>query len=583
MDERRDRRAGPPVAAAPAPPRHRADRRAERAAAKRARTRRGQAIAAVSTIVVLGGIAALILTSPGWPAVRDTFFDAEEFKESFPDILKAFWLDVRVFCIVEVAVLILGLVVALMRTVNGAGAVPAAAARGRLHRRLPRRPDDPAHLPDRLRRPGAGPTSARPWRLPTEPVVLGGIALALSYSAYVSEVYRAGLKSIHRGQRDAALAVGLTESQAMRHVILPQAVRRVGPPLLNDFISLQKDVALIAILGVTGEAFRTAQIRRPPDFNYTPLIAAALLYLAITIPMARLLDRWDAARAGAPMSAAPVLEIRGVTKSFGEREVLHGIDLEVAEHEAVARDRRLGLGQVDAAALRRPARGDRRRRHLPRRRGDHRPLGRRRSRSAAGSGFVFQAYNLFPHLNVLENVVLGMVQGPRRRRAPRPRTRRARSSSASGSAAARTTIPTGSPAASSSGSRSRARSPPGRGRCCSTRSPPRSTPSSSARCCRRSATLKAEGVTMLIATHEMSFAREVADRVCFLHEGRLRARSARPSRCSGSPARAGDEAVPAPAAGGGPGLGEANGQRLELVDERRLDELAARRRARSRG
>ena len=129
-----------------------------------------------------------------------------------------------------------------------------------------------------------------------KPVILGGIALALSYGAYVSEVYRAGLRSVHRGQREAALAVGLTEQQAMRHVVLPQAVRAVGPPLLNDFIALQKDVALLAILGVTGEAFTTAQIFASTDFNYTPLIGAALLYLAVTIPMARLLDYWERRR-----------------------------------------------------------------------------------------------------------------------------------------------------------------------------------------------------------------------------------------------------------------------------------------------
>ncbi len=130
--------------------------------------------------------------------------------------------------------------------------------------------------------------------LPTEPVVLGGIALALSYGAYVAEVYRAGLRSIHPGQREAALSVGLTENQALRRVVLPQAVRRVGPPLLNDFIALQKDVALISILGVAGEAFRVAQIEAQSNFNYTPLLAAALLYLCITIPLARLLDWWDA-------------------------------------------------------------------------------------------------------------------------------------------------------------------------------------------------------------------------------------------------------------------------------------------------
>ncbi|MGH2994083.1 MAG: amino acid ABC transporter permease [Solirubrobacterales bacterium] len=127
--------------------------------------------------------------------------------------------------------------------------------------------------------------------LPTDPVVLGGVALALSYGAYVGEVYRAGIVSIHRGQRDAALAIGLTEGQALRYVILPQAVRRVGPPLLNDFISLQKDVALISILGPQ-EAFRIAQIDASSTFNYTPLIAAAMLYLCVTVPLARLVDRF---------------------------------------------------------------------------------------------------------------------------------------------------------------------------------------------------------------------------------------------------------------------------------------------------
>jgi polar amino acid transport system permease protein len=127
--------------------------------------------------------------------------------------------------------------------------------------------------------------------LPTDPLVLGGIALTLSYSAYVGEVYRAGIASIHRGQRDAALAIGLTEGQALRHVIVPQAVRRVGPPLLNDFIVLQKGVALVAILGVV-EAFRQAQIIASSTFEYTPLLAAALLYLCVTVPLARVLDRF---------------------------------------------------------------------------------------------------------------------------------------------------------------------------------------------------------------------------------------------------------------------------------------------------
>jgi polar amino acid transport system permease protein len=134
--------------------------------------------------------------------------------------------------------------------------------------------------------------------VPSDPVVLGGIALTLSYSAYVAEVYRAGIDSVHPSQRSAALAVGLTERQALRHVVLPQAVRRVIPPLLNDFISLQKDVALVSILGPL-EAFRVAQIAAASDFNYTPLLAAALLYLCVTVPLARFVDHLGRRRAAA--------------------------------------------------------------------------------------------------------------------------------------------------------------------------------------------------------------------------------------------------------------------------------------------
>ena len=273
------------------------DRRAERAAARRAHSLRGQGIAAASTVVVLGGLAALILTSPGWPVLRESFFDWDQFTESFPDIAEAFWLDIRVFMIVEVVVLIIGLAVALVRTAKAPALFPLrilAVVYTDVFRGIP------TVLLVYLVGFGVpaialGETSdgSRPldW-LPTEPVVLGGFALALSYGAYVAEVYRAGINSVHRGQRDAALAVGLTERQALRHVIVPQAVRRVGPPLLNDFIALQKDVALIAIIGVTGEAFRVAQVQASETFNYTPLVAAALLYLCITIPLARLLDRY---------------------------------------------------------------------------------------------------------------------------------------------------------------------------------------------------------------------------------------------------------------------------------------------------
>jgi polar amino acid transport system permease protein len=127
--------------------------------------------------------------------------------------------------------------------------------------------------------------------VPSDPVILGGFALALCYAAYVAEVYRAGIESIHPSQTSAALSLGLTPVQSTRFVVLPQAIRRVIPPLLNDFIALQKDVALVSILGVV-EAFRQAQIISSSTFNYTALMGAALLYLCVTIPLARILDRW---------------------------------------------------------------------------------------------------------------------------------------------------------------------------------------------------------------------------------------------------------------------------------------------------
>jgi polar amino acid transport system permease protein len=261
------------------------DRRLEREATKRRRHRRGQAIAVGSSVVVIGGLAAWILTSPGWPVVRETFFSWTIFKDSFPEVLEGFWLDVKIFVLAEIAVLIVGLLIALVRTSRAPALFPLrllGVVWVDLFRGFP--------LILLVYLIGFGVPALQLSGLPTDPVVLGGIAITLSYSAYVAEVYRAGIGSVHRGQRDAALAVGLTDGQAMRHVILPQAVRRVAPPLLNDFVSLQKDVALISILGPQ-EAFRIDQINQYESFNFTPLIAAALLYLAVTIPLARVVDR----------------------------------------------------------------------------------------------------------------------------------------------------------------------------------------------------------------------------------------------------------------------------------------------------
>jgi polar amino acid transport system permease protein len=262
-----------------------ASRQAVRAAARRRRGRRGAAISALSTVVVIGGLTAIIVTSPGWDSVRQLFFSWADFKRAFPDVLKGFWLDVKLFVIVEAVVLALGLLVALCRTSRAPALFPLRVLA--------------TVFTDVLRGVptillvflvGFGLPALELSGVPTDAVVLGAAALALSYSAYVAEVYRAGIRSVHPSQRAAALALGLTEAQALRHVILPQAVRRVVPPLLNDFVALQKDVALVSILGPL-EAFRVAQIDASSNFNYTPLLAAAALYLCVTVPLARVVDR----------------------------------------------------------------------------------------------------------------------------------------------------------------------------------------------------------------------------------------------------------------------------------------------------
>jgi len=256
----------------------------DRERARSVRRRRSIAISTVSAVVVLGGLAALILTSPGWPSVRSTFFSWTWFKRSIGPVAGGFWLDVKLFLLVEVIVLVLGLMIALIRTLRAPALFPLkilAVAWADVGRGIP--------TIIVVFMVGFGLPALELSGIPTSAATLGGIALSFCYAAYVSEVYRAGILSIHPSQGAAALALGLTRPQALRHVILPQAIRRVLPPLLNDFISLQKDVALVSVLGAS-EAFRQAQVQEALAFNFTPLMAAALLYLCVTIPFTRFVD-----------------------------------------------------------------------------------------------------------------------------------------------------------------------------------------------------------------------------------------------------------------------------------------------------
>jgi len=231
--------------------------------------------------------AAFMITNDS--AVARTFFYLPLIGDSFWLILKAFWLNVYIFVIAEILVLAWGLVVAIARLIPGPAGQPIrlmATVYTDIFRGLP------AIICIYL--VGFGlPLTGLPLLGTWPPEWYAILALTLTYGAYVAEVYRAGIDSVHPSQRAGALALGLTRAQAMRHVVLPQAVRRVVPPLLNDFISLQKDVALVSVLGPL-EAFRVAQIAASSTFNYTPLLAAAALYLCVTIPLARITDRLQA-------------------------------------------------------------------------------------------------------------------------------------------------------------------------------------------------------------------------------------------------------------------------------------------------
>ena len=227
--------------------------------------------------------------SPGWEEVKQAFLSRDQLEKSFPDILAAFWTNVKIFLVAEVFILVLALGIAVLRSLPGPVFFPLRALAVvyiDLFRGIP------TILVIYIL--GFGVPALQLSGVPTDPIFWGTISLVLVYSAYVSEVYRAGIESVHPSQSAAARSLGLTYGQTLRFVVVPQAVRRVIPPLLNDFIGLQKDTALVALLGVV-EAFRQSQIEVSATFNYTPYLATAVLFVLLTIPLARFTD-WLVAR-----------------------------------------------------------------------------------------------------------------------------------------------------------------------------------------------------------------------------------------------------------------------------------------------
>src|SRR3954464_10775161 len=253
-------------------------------------------IAVASTIIFFGFLAIVAVRSPGWPEIKESFFNGAEFRASFPVILQKFVRNIFIFCVAEVFVLILALVIAVLRSLPGPVFTPLrimAAAYTDLFRGVP------TILVILLL--GYGMPALNLQGIPDSDYLWGILALTLVYSAYVAEVYRAGIESVHPSQVAAARSLGLTRWQSMRHVVLPQAVRRVIPPLLNDFIGLQKDTVLISFIGVV-EIFRTAQIKQAAHFNFPPSLAVAIVFLLLTLPLTRVVD-WLVARDRARSSA----------------------------------------------------------------------------------------------------------------------------------------------------------------------------------------------------------------------------------------------------------------------------------------
>jgi polar amino acid transport system permease protein len=241
-------------------------------------------IALASSVVFFALLTFVVVNAPGWSEVEKHFFDAHWFWYSLPKIIDAFWVNVGLFCVAEVLILTLALVLAVFRSLPGPVFFPLrlmATIYADVFRAIP------GLLIIVLL--GFGIPGLGIAGVPTDPFIYAVIALTLVYSAYVSEVYRAGIESIHPSQEAAARSLGLSRIQSLRYVILPQAIRRVIPPLLNDFIGLQKDTVLVSTVGVV-EAFREASIIQAAHFNATPYVALALIFLIFTSPLARFTD-----------------------------------------------------------------------------------------------------------------------------------------------------------------------------------------------------------------------------------------------------------------------------------------------------
>ncbi|HQR28446.1 MAG TPA: amino acid ABC transporter permease [Nocardioides sp.] len=261
------------------------DRELERRAARRSLRRRSVLIASLATVAVFTALVAAVLASPGWDRVQQLFFNVEHARASLPLIWDAFLTyNVKLFLLAEPMILLLGLSVALARIARSPWLVPVrvlAVLYTDLFRGIP--------TILLVLMFGFGMPALRLQGVPNSLFFWSLMALVLSYGAYVAEVFRSGIESIHPSQVASAEALGLSRAQTMRHVVVPQAVRRVIPPLLNDFVSLQKDTALVSSVALFDAVF-TARDYGNYHFNYTPYVVVSGFFVLLTIPLARFTD-----------------------------------------------------------------------------------------------------------------------------------------------------------------------------------------------------------------------------------------------------------------------------------------------------
>ncbi len=447
-------------------------------------------------------------------ALRKVFFNWDVISDSWASIRKGFWLNIKLFMTAEVLVLIWALFIAILRGLPGRAATPLrflAVAYIDLFRALP------AVIVIYLIAFGVPLTNLPVARELTQ-FQLCVIALTLVYGAYVAEVYRAGIESIHWSQSAGARSLGLSYSETMRFVVVPQAVRRIIPPLLNDFIGLQKDTALVGFVGLL-DAFNRARIIASNRFNLSAVTGVAISYIVITIPLAVVVDhlvRRDQQKMRAN-AVTSYLEVEGVTKCFGDNWVLRGIDMSVNEHEVVCLIGASGSGKstllrcinllehVDGGTI--TINGDR-----------ITDVGVDVDDVRREVGIVFQSFNLFPHMTVMKNITLAPIRVLGQRKAY----------AEAGALELLERI----------GLTDKANEYPDRlsggqqQRVAIVRAlamQPRVLlldeitsaldPELVAEVLNIVRDLKDDGLTMVLATHEMGFAREVASRVCFLSDG----------------------------------------------------------------